>query len=125
MFVPGLYHNVADDLSSPMLIVAFNCGIHEYTGTSDDTWSESLPVVLSKRVPIVLTSYTASEAQLDVGLFRQLDPTVDSEIMGNPFCGMSPLRDVDGVGVYHTNEIISIIKFGEGEGGDSSSAELS
>lgn len=103
----GFYHQYeAEDAAN--VIVAFNCGLHEFEG-ADDTWGGSLVALLSRKTPIVLTSYTLSEAILDVDRLRELDPGLRVRQYGNPFASLSPLRDVESQGVYFVNSILSII----------------
>lgn len=101
------YHQHEAEHSADVIVV-FNCGLHEFEG-ADDTWGPSLAALLSRRLPIVLTSYTLSEAILDVDRLRELDPRLRVRQYGNPFASLSPLRDIESQGVYFVNSILSII----------------
>lgn len=97
------------------MIAAFNCGFAEYEGAGPDldTWKASLPRILSRRVPIVLTSYTESEAIADVARLTKLQSGLRVRRMVNPFASLTPFRDIEGLGVYYDNYYLSIITFGE------------
>lgn len=105
-----LYHELANSSpQQPDLIVAFNCGLHEFQDTDEDTWRSSLSTIVARRVPIVLTSYTTGEAVMDVARIVAIDERCSVRMLSNPFASLSPMRDVESLGVYYVNSVLSVL----------------
>jgi splicing suppressor protein 51 len=112
-----LYHQYAssETFLLPDIIVAFNCGLHEYEGTKSDTWSQSLPYLVKfDHIPLILTSYTGDEAYKDVAriLKCRKDPlTVYLKCSKNPFASRRPYRDWDSENsdVFFQNYFITLV----------------
>lgn len=104
----GSYHEFPD-IARPDMIVSYNCGFAEFAGTSNDAWTNSFPSILAHRVPIVLTSFTKTESKFDANLLLETDSELRVRYFKNPFASLTPLRDVEGPGVYFINNYLSII----------------
>eukprot|EP01134_Creolimax_fragrantissima_P008387 CFRG8387T1 len=81
------------DILSADVIVAYNCGFHEYKNSDSDTWSKAMPYMLKKGVPLVATSYTLSESAADSAYVKSHGGTVAIPTYKNPFFGRKPFRD--------------------------------
>jgi hypothetical protein len=113
-----LYHQYAtsETFLMPDVIAAYNCGLHEYEGTSTDAWLPSIPFLVKfDQTPLILTSYTNDEAYKDVA--RILDCckdglTVYLKCAKNPFASKHPYRDwgSDISDVFFQNNFITLVK---------------
>ncbi|KDR14836.1 hypothetical protein L798_11281 [Zootermopsis nevadensis] len=112
-----LYHQYAtsETFLMPDVIVAYNCGLHEYEGTDADTWLLSLTFLVKfVRTPLILTSYTCDEAHKDVSRIlncRKNGLTVHLKCVKNPFASKRPYRDwgSEGNGVFFQNNYITLV----------------
>lgn len=114
---PTLYsqYRSSDRYKVPSIIAIFNCGFHELDNSEFDLWGESLPLLLIPDVPLILTSYTSSEAVQDLNRLKNifLDSSVDllRKCERNPFCSPVPLRDwINPEEIYFNNFYFSLIK---------------
>ena len=113
----NLYHQYATSKTflMPDIIVAYNCGLHEYVGTDTDTWLLSLPFLVKfNQTPLILTSYTSDEAYRDIE--RILDYRKDSlkvylKCAKNPFASKRPYRDWgnENCEVFFQNNFITLV----------------
>lgn len=113
----NLYHQYATSKTflMPDIIVAYNCGLHEYVGTDADTWLLSLPFLVKfNQTPLLLTSYTSDEAYRDFA--RILDCRKDSltvylKCAKNPFASKRPYRDwgSENCDVFFQNNFITLV----------------
>ncbi|XP_014097389.2 uncharacterized protein [Bactrocera oleae] len=98
-FQNQLYHDYFNlpTFMTPDLICFFNAGLYRYNGFQmEDTWPETIRIATNIKCPIVVTSYTAYEAPLDISRLIQessrrinviLPPTL------NPFASNKPERN--------------------------------
>uniref|UniRef100_A0A0A1X0N1 Zinc finger MYND domain-containing protein 17 n=1 Tax=Zeugodacus cucurbitae TaxID=28588 RepID=A0A0A1X0N1_ZEUCU len=98
-FQNQLYHEYFNlpTFMPPDLICFFNAGLYRYNGFQmEDTWPETIRIATNIKCPIVVTSYTAYEAPLDILRLLQessrrlnviLPPTL------NPFASKKPERN--------------------------------
>jgi hypothetical protein len=99
----------------PDIIVAYNCGLHEYMGTDTDTWLLSLPFLVKfNHTPLILTSYTSDEAYRDIARildYRKDSLTVYLKCKKNPFASKRPYRDWGGENcdVFFQNNFITLV----------------
>jgi splicing suppressor protein 51 len=111
-----LYHQYAssETFLLPDIIVAYNCGLHEYEGNSD-TWLQSLPFLVKfDHIPLIVTSYTSDEAYKDIARIldcRKDTLTVYLKCSKNPFASRRPFRDWDSENsdVFFQNDFISLV----------------
>lgn len=126
LFERCLYHDYVKSKTfiAPDLMVAFNCGLHEYQeesaqSDSDDSWAKSVPsMLLQSNVPLLLTAYTHAEALLDFqrltamnsGAERNFNAPIRCE--RNEFRGFRPLRDWSTCDkpVFYQNNYVTVIK---------------
>ncbi|PNF33793.1 hypothetical protein B7P43_G10223 [Cryptotermes secundus] len=112
-----LYHQYAssETFLFPDIIVAYNCGLHEYEGTNSDTWLQSLPFLVKfDHVPLILTSYTSDEANKDVARIlgcKKDTLTVYLKCSKNPFASRRPYRDwrSESSDVFFQNNFITLV----------------
>jgi splicing suppressor protein 51 len=112
-----LYHQYASSEAFllPDIIVAYNCGLHEYEGTNSDTWLQSLPFLVKfDHIPLILTSYTSDEAYKDVARifdYRKGALTVYLKCSRNPFASRRPYRDWsnENSDVFFQNYFITLV----------------
>ena len=104
-------------------MAAFNCGFHEHSADpAKDTWKPALPkLVRHPGVPLVLTSYTLTEATKDLDLLLSaVDGGVDV-VAGrerNPFRSQRPIRDFEfdrNEDCFFSNNYYSIVKLKQEE----------
>ncbi|KAL1124084.1 hypothetical protein AAG570_001854 [Ranatra chinensis] len=115
-----MYHDYlsCSDSSVPDLIIAFNCGLHEFEGDISDTWIDSIPSFMSFcNTLIVLTSYNKLEAAKDMKRVLSVEqppyiPRVIIECEENPFRGLRPHREWEHNtdSVFYLNNVISVIE---------------
>lgn len=112
-----LYHEYvkASCFTSPDVIVAFNCGFHEFQDEDKDTWPESLSVMVKNPdVPLIFTSYTQSEAKKDLVAVEKVDEIeVSLPTSLNPYRSMRPTRDIsreDDCDMYFENQFITCVR---------------
>ncbi|XP_033338385.2 uncharacterized protein LOC117227349 [Megalopta genalis] len=98
----------------PNFIIGYNAGFSEYENfkLGNDTWAQSLQTVAEQNCPLILTSYTMSEARkeqtrLEVVLNRNLKCSFLGQ---NPYSGLRPYRDFETEGVFYQNQYIIIYK---------------
>ena len=105
----------------PDVVAAFNCGFHEYESEpAKETWSPSLPLLLRHTgVPLILTSYTETEAAKDLNLVRKAAKEVQGQLredvsgQRNPFRSHRPIRDFEcdgGNDVFYSNNYYSVVR---------------
>jgi len=118
-FCPGqLYHNYvsSSEFTTPDIIVMYNCGLSEFVGGEEDTWQRSLPCIMASNCPVMITSYTAREAENDMRRLSAFDQKtkVLTKCEENIFLGRKPMRDWEQFGpysdslVFYHNAFISV-----------------
>ena len=67
------YCHACPDYVIPDVVCAFNCGFHEFSKEpKKEQWAPALPLLTRHvGVPLIFTSYTATEAQRDYDLLCQ------------------------------------------------------
>ncbi|XP_048520690.1 uncharacterized protein LOC125503813 [Dendroctonus ponderosae] len=92
---PSLYHEVADHLIQPDIVVAFNSGLHEFYESSYDPWKSSVKCLIQNAgVPLLLTAYTLQEIRKDLQIIQATAQVkVLHEPKENPFRNQRPLQD--------------------------------
>lgn len=116
VFKPGtLYHDfVAEyqEVYCPQVLVAFNCGFHEFKGLTCDTWGKTIDCILNlKNVILITTSYTFREAREDALPFVGVENVNEIKVCErNPFKSMNPHRNPERSesAVYFFNQFISM-----------------
>ncbi|XP_053672330.1 uncharacterized protein LOC128722679 [Anopheles nili] len=118
-----LYHKLPQkyELPNPHLIIAFNCGFHEFCGTPEETWSETIRNLLCiPNVPFAFTSYTHEEAVNDATTVLREAQMLDKRdaltyvlrAAVNPLRNPDPIRNPDLTDetdvLYHKNGYLSI-----------------
>lgn len=112
-----LYHDMMKALPQtarkPDLIVAFNCGFHEYEGLETDTWLPTIEYILTNLSTIlVCTAYTPLEAENDSKPFVKRNPQVRTIKFceRNPFRSLMPYRNPERTesSVFFFNQMLSI-----------------
>lgn len=113
-FHQSFYHDIITKLPKPDVVVAFNNGIHEYTGSVNDYWKESLNSLLCyDSVPLILTAYTENELTSDLN--RILSVSNINIIYGpkkNIFSNMRPLQDWESEinPLYYINNYMAVVR---------------
>lgn len=113
-----LYHDFINSklYNQPDVIVSYNCGLHEFQDTENDTWGDSVERIMKNSFGVlILTSYTESEAKLDV---KRLMPFVGQQTdlilscQKNKFSSLRPLRDwaTENCPVFYTNNYLTVLK---------------
>ncbi|XP_039966178.1 uncharacterized protein LOC120778451 [Bactrocera tryoni] len=98
-FQNQLYHDYFNlpTFMTPDLICFFNAGLYRYNGFQmEDTWPETIRIATNIKCPIVVTSYTAYEAPLDISRLIQESSRRINVIMPptlNPFASKKPERN--------------------------------
>lgn len=118
MYWRATYHEYVTSKSfqTPDLIVSFNCGVHEYDGSENDSWKPSVPFLVScKDTPLIVTSYTKEEAEKDLEVIKQQGRNCSVLVRAekNPFGSQRPYRDWasdESAGVFFQNNYLSILK---------------
>ncbi|XP_076235340.1 uncharacterized protein LOC143179836 [Calliopsis andreniformis] len=109
-----VYHNyVHSNLHiKPNFIIGYNAGIHEYEDSKNDTWLQSLHLINKQNCPLILTSYTQSEAEKEkMKINRILNSNVKCICSEeNPYSSWRPYRDFETEGIYYQNQCIIIYK---------------
>lgn len=112
-----LYHQFMAEAAAgpPDLRVAFNCGFHEWAGTTSDTWSPSLALMVADDTPLAFTSYTCHEAERDMLAVRAAAGSGVTVVMArpNPYQSLRPLRDwnrEDDQQLYHNNQYLTVVQ---------------
>ncbi|XP_043254971.1 uncharacterized protein LOC122398816 [Colletes gigas] len=109
-----LYENYieCDSYMKPNFIIGYNAGIHECEDikSQNDTWTHSLQMIARQNCPLILTSYTLSEAEkeqirVQEILGRDVKCTYFEQ---NPYSSIRPYRDFETEGVYYQNQYIII-----------------
>lgn len=98
-----LYHEYVNVSSRPDIIVAFNAGFTENIQSKiKDTWKDSIPVMLKRNCPVLVTSYTLKEAKNDLARVKSLvkDANVIIDSQKNIFSASKPLQDWE----FHDDE---------------------
>ncbi|GLG95730.1 Uncharacterized protein GBIM_02646 [Gryllus bimaculatus] len=115
-FHKTLYHNYiqSEGHTHPQIIVAFNCGLHEYEGSGNDTWKSTLPCFFKlPDLHIIITSYTKSEAVKDRDILMSFSDKADIlfDCIDNPFSSNRPHRDWDNMrsDVFFINRYASVV----------------
>ncbi|KNC82677.1 hypothetical protein SARC_05036 [Sphaeroforma arctica JP610] len=99
------------EFGKPDIIVAYNCGFHEYTGKEEDSWNRAMPYMLKKDVPLIATSYTKSESVADTEYIQAHGGHVSVASEKNPFFGRQPFRDWkrdDDCDFYYYNNYVAV-----------------
>lgn len=112
----AFYHDIIEEVPKPDLVLALNCGLHEFADTEYDTWKGTLPVLLHyPQVPLVITSYTENEMENDLNRIKDLkggryEYVLENEL--NEYSSSRPLRDwaSEKEPFYYHNRFVSIIK---------------
>lgn len=108
-----LYHEVANILDKPDIVVAFNSGIHEF---GDNSWQQSIDcLTMHSNVPLMLTAYTMDEIKRDVHTVKSKSSHKVNTILEpqkNPFSNMTPIRNWEAGDspVFYVSGYISILK---------------
>lgn len=96
----------------PDFLIGYNTGIHECIelGSAKDTWTPAVQTMAEQNCPLVLTSYTLSEA---VEEHKRLciilgDTTTRLCCVKNPFSSLRPHRDFETELVFYQNQFITI-----------------
>ncbi|XP_076767047.1 uncharacterized protein LOC143433565 [Xylocopa sonorina] len=111
-----LYENYIEIYShtKPNFIIGYNAGIHECEDfeSKNDTWRRSLQMIAEQNSPLILTSYTLTEAKKDrIRLNEVLNKRVKHIYFGqNPYSSLRPYRDFETEGIYYQNQFIIIYK---------------
>ncbi|XP_054011724.1 uncharacterized protein LOC128894191 [Hylaeus anthracinus] len=111
-----LYENYTTGNSyvKPNFIIGYNAGIHECENFKSemDTWTYTLRMITKQNCPLILTSYTLSEAEKEqIRLEAILDRDVKCTYFEqNPYSSLRPYRDFESEGVYYQNQYIIIYK---------------
>lgn len=90
------YHDFINIHSRPDLIVAFNAGFTENIQCKiKDTWKNSIPEMLKRNCPILVTSYTHKESKSDLNRVQSLvkNANVLMDCQKNIFSASKPLQD--------------------------------
>ncbi|KAJ8921030.1 hypothetical protein NQ315_015826 [Exocentrus adspersus] len=109
-----LYHDVADNLEKPDIVVAFNSGLHERG--SFNMWDDSIDfLTMYINVPLLLTAYTMEEIVEDVGIVKAKTSHIVTTVVGpqlNPFHHLRPIRDFqnEDIPIFHINAFLAILK---------------
>lgn len=111
----ALYHDVVENLEKPNLVLALNCGLHEFEDQVCDEWFPSIPFMIINKVPFVFTSYTHEEMLKDINYIKKFIPDVELYIVmsrENPFASLRPIRDwcTKDIPVFYSNAFITIVK---------------
>ncbi|KAK5646269.1 hypothetical protein RI129_004733 [Pyrocoelia pectoralis] len=111
----ALYHDVVEMIEKPNMVVALNCGLHEFEERNCDEWYSSIPFMLLPETPFVFTSYTHEEMLKDIKYIKRIIPDVESHIVvshNNPFASLRPIRDwcTKDIPIFYSNAFITIIK---------------
>lgn len=91
-----LYHDFININSRPDLLVAFNAGFTENIQCKiKDTWKDSIPTMLKRNCPVLVTSYTHKESKSDLARVQSLvkNVTVIMDCQKNIFSASKPLQD--------------------------------
>lgn len=115
---PVTYHQyyAGEHWSRPDVVVCFNSGIHEFSEREEDTWRESLPLLVrDSQTPLLLTAYTRSELQKDLDVLEKWVPDMEGavEVHRNPFGSTKPVRDMcreDDCDVFYLNQYLAVVK---------------
>jgi splicing suppressor protein 51 len=109
--VSGLYHNavekLSNDLQSPKLAIAFNCGVAD----TPDTWAPTIEYLTQKHIPSSFTSYTEEEGRADAAVLSEHSKkALESKV--NPFSSKKAIRDVISPfgAVFYSNHVITFMK---------------
>jgi len=106
----------------PDVVVAFNCGFHEFPkGSKEDTWRAGIQLLVREvGVPLIFTSYTKTEAEKDMAVFKdslddEVVSKVDFDVEGalNPFRSHRPVRDFEldnQRDVFYANQFIAVAR---------------
>eukprot|EP00698_Gefionella_okellyi_P007938 TRINITY_DN1944_c0_g1_i2.p2 TRINITY_DN1944_c0_g1~~TRINITY_DN1944_c0_g1_i2.p2 ORF type:complete len:205 (-),score=49.55 TRINITY_DN1944_c0_g1_i2:25-639(-) len=79
---------------APDVCMAFNCGIHEFWGTRQDTWSETVRLLCARSGLLIgFTSYNPGEAKGDVAVFESRGARVVMKPRANPFKALQPFGE--------------------------------
>ncbi|XP_017752772.1 PREDICTED: uncharacterized protein LOC108545584 [Eufriesea mexicana] len=111
-----LYENYAksDFYTKPNFIIGYNAGIHECEDfkSVNYTWRQSLKIIAKQNCPLILTSYTLSEAKKEqIRLNEILNNCIKcSYFEQNPFSSLRPYRDFETEGIYYQNQYIIMYK---------------
>lgn len=111
------YHSVADKIrDKPDLIVAFNCGFHEFDDDLD-TWSNTIELLLKfTETPFVFTSYTGVEIERDLDFAQNYGASLEVLVAPkeNEYRSFRPLRDWWDCSnpIYYLNNYICIVRGG-------------
>lgn len=112
----NLYENCIDEIAIPNLVIAFNCGIHEFAKNDGDTWKTSIPYLLRHPdVPLLLTAYTKMEILEDLQCIHDCvnASKVLMEAQVNKYASLRPIRNWDDeeniISVFYTNGYIAVL----------------
>ncbi|XP_018579774.1 uncharacterized protein LOC108917575 [Anoplophora glabripennis] len=113
VFCWKLYHEVAESIDKPDIVVVFNSGLHEF---GDNPWDPSIDcLTMYSNVPLLLTAYTLNEIKQDIcTLISKSSHKVNVvlEPQKNPFSNMTPVRDweTENSPVFYVNGYLAILK---------------
>jgi len=121
--------------TQPDVVVAFNCGFHEFKAGSDlDTWTSGIKYLVHEvGVPCIFTSYTATEASKDVAFFKRALASAADDVIGqnsalngdvtevnfetiaakNPYRSHRPVRDFEldnNCDVFYSNQYLTVAR---------------
>lgn len=109
--IKDLYHNFvkSPEYKKPDIVCTFHPGFHyDRNITASRSWLETLPL-LFQDTPLIMTSLSRLEAQLDLEILNHVDSNLVVKEMENPFAGLVPLRSLVDTKVDYFNNIISVI----------------
>uniref|UniRef100_A0A0A9W5X8 Zinc finger MYND domain-containing protein 17 n=1 Tax=Lygus hesperus TaxID=30085 RepID=A0A0A9W5X8_LYGHE len=111
------YHEMflgSQDVTNPDIIVAFNCGFHEFRGQNCDTWEKTIQFILTlENTILVSTSYTLKEAEDDSQPFIEQDKVDILKLcQNNPFKSLNPHRNPERSesAIFFFNQFLSVFK---------------
>ncbi|XP_031831791.1 uncharacterized protein LOC116426664 [Nomia melanderi] len=112
VFYTNYFNNISN--MKPNFIIGYNAGISECEDLKfgNDTWAQSLQIIADQHCPLILTSYTISEAMEEQARLKVvLNNNIKCSFLGhNPYSGLRPYRDFESEGVYYQNQYIIIYK---------------
>lgn len=109
------YHEIFNNLRKPDIVLALNCGLHEFENDKRDTWKASLHLLVHyPNVPLVITSYTDIEMERDLNRMKSLNTNCEFVVENeeNLLCSLRPFRDwlSENEPFYYHNRYISILR---------------
>ena len=92
-YYPGTYHDYiksGENTKPADLIICFNTGMAEM---EEESWAETLRVILDLKVPAAFTAYSESESALEKTLLEKLDAKFVLKPERNQWKGVIPIRN--------------------------------